>query len=97
MRHQTHVGQGTQQHRRDSAGGLSAPLVWLAGPRSARRPTATYFLLDEPAAGLPSSDSEVPFDFLQMLPKDVSILVVEHDMNLVFRFAFLRVARIDEA
>ncbi len=59
--------------------------------------TATYLLLDEPAAGLPSSDSEVLFDFLQMLPKDVSILVVEHDMNLVFRFAFLRVARRDEA
>jgi len=44
-------------------------------------------LLDEPAAGLPSRDSEMLFDFLQRLPDDVSVLVVEHDMDLVFRFA----------
>jgi len=45
MRHQAHVGQDTQQHRREGAGGLSAPQVWPAGSRSARRRDCYYFLL----------------------------------------------------
>ena len=44
-------------------------------------------LLDEPAAGIPSDQSADLFDVIAGLPRDVTILFVEHDMNLVFRFA----------
>jgi len=44
-------------------------------------------LLDEPAAGVPSEDSAKIFDHLDKLPKDIAILIIEHDMDLVFRFA----------
>ncbi|ABW13862.1 ABC transporter related [Parafrankia sp. EAN1pec] len=42
-------------------------------------------LLDEPAAGLDSAESEVLADVLRALPGDgLSILIIEHDTNLVF-------------
>jgi len=44
-------------------------------------------LLDEPAAGVPSSDSGVIFERLAALPRSLSILFIEHDMSLVMRFA----------
>jgi branched-chain amino acid transport system ATP-binding protein len=44
-------------------------------------------LLDEPAAGIPKSESAEIFEVLARLPKDVAILFIEHDMDLVFRFA----------
>jgi branched-chain amino acid transport system ATP-binding protein len=44
-------------------------------------------LLDEPAAGVPTSESAEIFDTLAALPSDVSVLLIEHDMDLVFRFA----------
>ncbi len=44
-------------------------------------------LLDEPAAGIPSSESAELFGVIAALPKDVTILFIEHDMELVFRFA----------
>ncbi len=44
-------------------------------------------ILDEPAAGIPSSESHVILDVLRKLPPSVSILIIEHDMNLVFQFA----------
>jgi branched-chain amino acid transport system ATP-binding protein len=44
-------------------------------------------LLDEPAAGVPSEDSNKILDHLDRLPKDIAILIIEHDMDLVFRFA----------
>ncbi len=44
-------------------------------------------LLDEPAAGIPSGQSAELFEVLAALPRDVTILFIEHDMNLVFRFA----------
>ncbi len=44
-------------------------------------------LLDEPAAGVPSGESAELFDAIARLPRDVTILFIEHDMNLVFRFA----------
>ena len=44
-------------------------------------------LLDEPAAGVPSQDSGRILDVLAGLPGDIAILVIEHDMDLVFRFA----------
>ena len=44
-------------------------------------------LLDEPAAGIPEGESDELFDVLNTLPKEISILLIEHDMNLVFKFA----------
>jgi branched-chain amino acid transport system ATP-binding protein len=44
-------------------------------------------LLDEPAAGVPAAQSEAIFERLNALPDDLTLLFVEHDMNLVFRFA----------
>ena len=44
-------------------------------------------LLDEPAAGIPSGESGVIVDMLQRLPADISVLIIEHDMDLVFRLA----------
>jgi len=44
-------------------------------------------LLDEPAAGVPTSESQELFETIAQLPRDVTILLIEHDMNLVFRFA----------
>lgn len=44
-------------------------------------------LLDEPAAGVPSMESERILEVLDALSKDIAILIIEHDMDLVFRFA----------
>lgn len=48
---------------------------------------ARLLLLDEPAAGVPESDRADIVNALRKLPDDVSILLVEHDMDLVFSFA----------
>lgn len=47
----------------------------------------SVLLLDEPAAGLPSSETAIVFDTVQSLPSDIAILIIEHDMELVFRLA----------
>ncbi len=44
-------------------------------------------LLDEPAAGVPTSESRELFASIAALPRDVTILLIERDMDLVFRFA----------
>ena len=44
-------------------------------------------LLDEPAAGVPSADTEKILQHLEKLSADIAILIIEHDMDLVFRFA----------
>jgi len=44
-------------------------------------------LLDEPAAGVPTGESRELFERIAQLPRDVTILLIEHDMDLVFRFA----------
>jgi len=44
-------------------------------------------LLDEPVAGVPSGESREILDTLAALPADVTVLLIEHDMDLVFRFA----------
>ena len=44
-------------------------------------------LLDEPAAGIPSAESKELFEVIAGLPRDVTVLFIEHDMGLVFRFA----------
>jgi branched-chain amino acid transport system ATP-binding protein len=47
----------------------------------------SVLLLDEPAAGVPSLESARILEVLDRLPSDIAILIIEHDMELVFRFA----------
>ncbi len=51
----------------------------------ATRPS--ILLLDEPAAGIPSAESAELFEVIAALPRDITIVFIEHDMDLVFRFA----------
>ena len=44
-------------------------------------------LLDEPAAGVPTSESRELFASIAALPREVTLLLIEHDMDLVFKFA----------
>jgi branched-chain amino acid transport system ATP-binding protein len=44
-------------------------------------------LLDEPAAGVPSAESHIILDALDSLPRHICVLIIDHDMDLVFRFA----------
>jgi ABC-type branched-subunit amino acid transport system ATPase component len=58
---------------------LEIALALAAKPR--------VLLLDEPAAGIPEGESDELFAVLDTLPAEVAILLIEHDMSLVFRFA----------
>ena len=51
----------------------------------ATRPS--ILLLDEPAAGIPAAESAELFGVIAELPRDVTVVFIEHDMGLVFRFA----------
>ncbi len=44
-------------------------------------------LLDEPAAGVPSAESHVLLEAVESLPESMAVLMIEHDMDIVFRFA----------
>ncbi len=44
-------------------------------------------LLDEPAAGVPSGETGAIIDMIERLPSDLALLIIEHDMDLVFRLA----------
>jgi ABC-type branched-subunit amino acid transport system ATPase component len=44
-------------------------------------------LLDEPAAGVPRGEVGIIFDALAKLPPSMAVLLIEHDIDVVFRFA----------
>jgi branched-chain amino acid transport system ATP-binding protein len=44
-------------------------------------------ILDEPAAGLPGDEADRLLDIIAELPDDLAILMIEHDMEVVKRFA----------
>jgi branched-chain amino acid transport system ATP-binding protein len=44
-------------------------------------------LLDEPMAGVPGAEAHVILDAIDRLPRDIGVLIIEHDMDVVFRFA----------
>ncbi len=44
-------------------------------------------LLDEPAAGVPQQQSGEILHVISALPDDIAVLFIEHDIDLVFRFA----------
>ncbi len=47
----------------------------------------SVLLLDEPAAGVPAAERQDILDTVAALPADVSVVLIEHDMDLVFSFA----------
>jgi ABC-type branched-subunit amino acid transport system ATPase component len=51
----------------------------------AQRPK--LLLLDEPAAGVPSSENHLILDVIGRLDPSITVLIIEHDMDVVFRFA----------
>jgi len=59
----------------------------MAGSAGALSLRPRILLLDEPAAGVPSHETEVIHQALGRLPADIAILIIEHDMGVVFRFA----------
>jgi branched-chain amino acid transport system ATP-binding protein len=44
-------------------------------------------LLDEPAAGIPSNELDLLHAAIDTLPADIAVLMIEHDMEMVRRFA----------
>jgi branched-chain amino acid transport system ATP-binding protein len=58
---------------------LELALGLATGPR--------VLLLDEPASGIPAAESREMFEVIAALPREVTVLFIEHDMDLVFRFA----------
>ncbi len=44
-------------------------------------------LLDEPAAGVPEEERHEILSIVEALPEDVAVLLIEHDMDVVFSFA----------
>ena len=44
-------------------------------------------LLDEPAAGVPRADVGIIFAAIEKLPPSLAVLLIEHDIDVVFRFA----------
>ena len=44
-------------------------------------------LLDEPAAGVPTGDVGLIINLIEQLPSDIAVLLIEHDMAIVFRVA----------
>jgi len=44
-------------------------------------------LLDEPAAGVPEDERHEILSSVEALPADVTVLLIEHDMDIIFSFA----------
>jgi len=44
-------------------------------------------LLDEPAAGVPSGETDRIVAAIEGLPSDIAVLIIDHDMDLIFRLA----------
>ncbi len=64
-----------------SFGGEPWPAIRHDGPGRAT------IMLGETAAGVPSAESHVILDMIDGLPGDIAVLIIEHDMDVVFRFA----------
>ncbi|MEZ5661273.1 MAG: ATP-binding cassette domain-containing protein [Burkholderiaceae bacterium] len=50
-----------------------------------RRPKV--LLLDEPAAGVASSETRLILDAIDRLPDETAVLIIDHDMDIIFRVA----------
>ncbi|WP_309085170.1 ABC transporter ATP-binding protein [Chelativorans sp.] len=58
---------------------LEIALAFAAKPR--------VLLLDEPAAGVPEEERHEVLAIVRALPAEVTVILIEHDMDLVFSFA----------
>lgn len=58
---------------------LEIALAFASKPR--------VLLLDEPAAGVPEDERHEVLSIVSDLPADVTVVLIEHDMDLVFSFA----------
>jgi branched-chain amino acid transport system ATP-binding protein len=80
---QFHLADVAQQQTRQLAYGkrrlLEIAIALACEPR--------VLLLDEPVAGVPAGEREELLQTVAALPADVSVLLIEHDMDLVFSFA----------
>jgi branched-chain amino acid transport system ATP-binding protein len=74
-------------HANDRVGALAYGRQRLVEIATALALEPTVLLLDEPAAGVPPADSHLVLDLIAALPASISVLIIEHDMKLVFRFA----------
>jgi branched-chain amino acid transport system ATP-binding protein len=77
------IGQASLRATRELAYGqqrlLEIALALATKPR--------VLLLDEPAAGVPKDESAELFEAIARLSSDLTLLFIEHDMEVVFRFA----------
>ena len=80
---QFHLSEVMNQHTHELAYGkrrlLEMAIALACEPR--------VLLLDEPVAGVPAGEREELLQTVAALPADVSVVLIEHDMDLVFSFA----------
>ena len=80
---QFHLTEVMNQHTYELAYGkrrlLEMAIALACEPR--------VLLLDEPVAGVPAGEREELLQTVAALPADVSVLLIEHDMDMVFSFA----------
>ncbi|MBB3456198.1 branched-chain amino acid transport system ATP-binding protein [Rhizobium sp. BK313] len=79
------LGLGDLMHRKVSEIAYGQQRLLEIAVAMALKPKV--LLLDEPAAGVPQSDTGRIEKALADLPDDLAVLMIEHDMDLVFRFA----------
>ncbi|MBB3610188.1 ABC transporter ATP-binding protein [Rhizobium sp. BK602] len=79
------LGLGDLMHRKVSEIAYGQQRLLEIAVAMALKPKV--LLLDEPAAGVPQSDTGRIEQALADLPADLAVLMIEHDMDLVFRFA----------
>jgi branched-chain amino acid transport system ATP-binding protein len=80
---QFHLTEVMNKHTRELAYGkrrlLEMAIALACEPR--------VLLLDEPVAGVPAGERDELLQTVAALPADVSVVLIEHDMDLVFSFA----------
>lgn len=79
------LGMGELMHRQVSLIGYGQQRLVEIAMVLALKPKV--LLLDEPAAGVPQDESPRILKAIQALPPEIAVLMIEHDMDLVFKFA----------
>jgi ABC-type branched-subunit amino acid transport system ATPase component len=80
-----HFGLGDVMHERTATLPYGKQRLLEIALAIACRPRV--LLLDEPAAGVPDAERHEILSSIAALPKDVTVLLIEHDMDVVFSFA----------